>query len=115
LIERAAWLTLHVAQLDAKATATGGMTDHAARQYLAWSNSLTRTLRELGLKGPVERAQTLAEVIASPALPVSPTQRTSTAPAAPAGADGKRGIPSETATLPETLSPPPGNRAAESP
>jgi hypothetical protein len=81
LIERAAWLTLHVAQLDAKAAATGGMTDHAARQYLAWSNSLTRTLRELGLKGPAERAPTLAEVIATPAVPISPAQYTSTVPA----------------------------------
>jgi hypothetical protein len=86
LIERAAWLTLHVAQLDAKAAATGGMTDHSARQYLAWSNSLTRTLRELGLKGPAERAPTLAEVIAAPELPISPAQRTSTASTVPADA-----------------------------
>jgi len=81
LIERAAWLTLHVVQLDAKAADNGGMSDHSARQYLAWSNSLTRTLRELGLKGLAEHAPTLAEVIAAPALPTSPAQHTSTAPA----------------------------------
>jgi hypothetical protein len=114
LIERAAWLTLHVAQLDAKATASGCMTDHSARQYLAWSNSLTRTLAQLGLKGPVERAPTLAEVIAAPAPPISTALHTSTAPAGPAGAPRKRGAPSATSTVPEMPSPPPGNRAAES-
>jgi hypothetical protein len=39
LIERAAWLSLYVARLDAKAIETGSMTDHDSRQYLAWSNS----------------------------------------------------------------------------
>jgi hypothetical protein len=104
LIERAAWLGLHVAQLDAKAVVNGDMTDHSARQYLAWSNSLTRTLRQLGLKGPAERALTLAEVIAAPALPASPAQRTSTGPAAPAGMPSTRGVPFDTATTPETSS-----------
>jgi hypothetical protein len=46
LIERAAQLTLKVAQLDAKLDA-GSMTDHDHRHYLAWSNSLTRTLERL--------------------------------------------------------------------
>jgi hypothetical protein len=115
LIERAAWLTLHVAQLDAKATATGSMTDHSARHYLAWSNSLTRTLRELGLKGPAERAPTLAEVIAAPAVPISSERHTSTVPAAPTSAPGKCAAPSATAMTPETPLPPPGSRAAEVP
>ena len=51
LIDRAAWLALHVAQLDQRTAAGGVMTEHDSRTYLAWSNSLTRTLRELGMEG----------------------------------------------------------------
>jgi hypothetical protein len=61
LIERAAQLTLKVAQLDAKLDA-GAMTDHDHRHYLAWSNALTRTLSKLGLKGAAERAPSLADL-----------------------------------------------------
>jgi hypothetical protein len=115
LIERAAWLTLHVAQLDAKATATGGMTDHSARQYLAWSNSLTRTLRQLGLKGAAERAPTLAEVIAAPALPITPAQRMSTAPATSTDTSGIHSAPPDAATMPQTTSTHARHEGAESP
>jgi hypothetical protein len=48
LIHRAAMLTLHLARMDARAIEAGEFSDHASRQYLAWSNTLTRTLRELG-------------------------------------------------------------------
>jgi hypothetical protein len=48
LAERAAWLTVYVAEMDAKATAGEFMSDHASRQYLAWSNALARTLARLG-------------------------------------------------------------------
>jgi hypothetical protein len=35
--------------------ANGGVqTEHDSRTYLAWSNSLTRTLRALGVNGPAE-------------------------------------------------------------
>lgn len=50
LIERAAQLQLRLAIFDAKFVEKGEMTDHDARTYLAWSNSLTRTLGELGLE-----------------------------------------------------------------
>jgi hypothetical protein len=50
LIDRAAMLTLHIARMDAKAIEAGDFSDHASRQYLAWSNTLTRTLRTLGLE-----------------------------------------------------------------
>lgn len=63
LIERAATLTLRVAQLDAKAADAGAMSDHASKQYLAWSNSLTRTLRELGLKPAAEKPPSLADYL----------------------------------------------------
>lgn len=49
LIERAATLALHVGTLDRKVLESGVMTEHDSRVYLAWSNSLTRTLRELGV------------------------------------------------------------------
>lgn len=49
LIERAALLTLHVARLDREALAGGGFSEATARQYLAWSNSLGRTLASLGV------------------------------------------------------------------
>ena len=65
LIERAAALTLHLTLLDAKLLRTGGaMTGHDSRQYLAWSNSLTRTLRELGLREAPRAAPTLQEYLA---------------------------------------------------
>ena len=63
LIDRAAMLTLRVAQLDAKLDA-GSLTDHDHRHYLAWSNSLTRTLAQLGLKGAEPRGPSLAEHLA---------------------------------------------------
>ena len=52
LIERAATLALHVETLDRKVLQGGVMSEHDSRTYLAWSNSLTRTLRELGLGKP---------------------------------------------------------------
>jgi len=51
LIDRATWLALHVAQLDQRTADNRAMSEHDARTYLAWSNSLTRTLRELGMEG----------------------------------------------------------------
>lgn len=67
LIERAAWLTLYVAMLDAKAMQSGEMTEHDSRTYLAWSNSLTRTLAALGLTGKAATPQSLAEILAAKA------------------------------------------------
>lgn len=64
LIERAVWLSLHIAQLDAKAAAGRAMTEHDSRTYLAWSNSLTRTLREIGLKGAIEAPKSLEQIAA---------------------------------------------------
>ena len=67
LIERAAWLTLHVALMDAKLMEEGEgatLSERDGRQYLAWSNSLTRTLRELGHKGaPPKPAKSLQEFL----------------------------------------------------
>lgn len=66
MIERAAWLSLHVAQIDAKA-AEGGLTPHDHRTYLAWSNTLTKLLRHLGMKGAAAKPKSLSEHIAGAA------------------------------------------------
>ena len=65
LIERAAWLVVYLAQQDAKAKTGELMSEHAARQYLAWTNALTRLMRQLGLQGKAQRGPTLAEYEAS--------------------------------------------------
>ena len=64
MVERASWLSLWVAQLDAKAVEGGGLTDHDHRTYLAWSSALTRTLRQLGLKAAPPPRRTLADHLA---------------------------------------------------
>jgi hypothetical protein len=66
LIERASMLTLQLARMDAKALEAGAMSDHDARVYLAWSNTLTRTLRTLGLEGAPKPAPSLADIFARP-------------------------------------------------
>jgi hypothetical protein len=50
LCKRAAWLTVYLAELDAKATAGAFMSNHDSKVYLAWSNSLAKTLKAIGLK-----------------------------------------------------------------
>jgi hypothetical protein len=64
LIDRFAWLSLHVAMLDAKTAERGEMTEHDSRTYLAWSNSLSRSLRALGIKAAAEKPPTLAQHLA---------------------------------------------------
>lgn len=65
LIERAVMLTVQLARMDAKSLAGGAMSDHASREYLAWSNTLTRTMKALGLKGAADRAPTIKDFLAS--------------------------------------------------
>ncbi len=57
-------LSLQIAMLDAK-HASGGLTPHDQREYLAWTNALTRLMRQLGLKGAAERAPSLAQHLAA--------------------------------------------------
>ena len=50
LVERCAWLMLHVALFDERVAETGRpLSDRDRRSYLAFSNSLVRTSRQLGL------------------------------------------------------------------
>ncbi|MGI4800694.1 MAG: hypothetical protein ACRYG8_43060 [Janthinobacterium lividum] len=65
LIHRAAWLTLHIAKLDAKMTTSGELSDLDDKTYLSWSNSLTRTLKALGMKAAETAPPDLKSYIAS--------------------------------------------------
>ena len=66
LVERIAWLRLHVALFDEKvANRDGPMTDRDRASYLAFSNSLVRATRELGLERVTDKPPTLAEYLAS--------------------------------------------------
>lgn len=64
MIERAVNLTVRIAAMDAKFAEDRAMTDHDSRTYLAWSNTLTRTLRALGTEPKRDRRKTLAEYLA---------------------------------------------------
>ena len=63
IIERATWLRLRLATLDGK-VASGSFSELDSRTYLAWSNSLTRTLAQLGLTPTAGAQPTLSEVLA---------------------------------------------------
>jgi len=80
LIDQLAQLRLRLATMDRAFAESGAMTAHDSRTYLAWSNSYSRMLRQLGMKGAPERGPSLAEILAA-----SPPARPRTAPAAAAG------------------------------
>lgn len=50
LIERCVWLSLRLAQLDRKIASGRDFTEIDSNTYLAWNNSLTRTLAKLGVE-----------------------------------------------------------------
>ncbi|BAI00778.1 hypothetical protein [Acetobacter pasteurianus] len=64
LIDRAAWLTLHMAMMDSHMLAGGAPAERDARQYLAWANTLTRTMRSLGLDKAPAVARGLDDLLA---------------------------------------------------
>ena len=64
LIDQASWLTLHVEQINRNTVGGKPMTEHDSRHYLAWCNSLSRTLRHLGLKGVAQKPRTLTDLLA---------------------------------------------------
>ena len=65
LIARIAWLCVHIAHIDARALAGGEMSNHARREYLAWSNTLTRTLVVLGFQASPPPPANLADYLAA--------------------------------------------------
>lgn len=73
LIERACQLTLRIADMDRRFAETD------SRTYLAWSNSLTRTLAQLGVQGATaEKPPSLQDYL------TTAPRRARTAPADPA-------------------------------
>ena len=71
LVERICWLSLRCAQLDTKIASGVGLSEHDSRTYLAWSNSLTRGLREVGHKGAKAAPRSLADHLAASADPAT--------------------------------------------
>jgi hypothetical protein len=70
LIERASRLMVYIETMDAQALEDGTMSERNSRQYLAWTNSLRLTLRELGLKAaPVEKLPDLHDIVAEHGAP----------------------------------------------
>jgi hypothetical protein len=66
LIGRAVQLSLRIALMDQRFAESGGAGELDGKQYLAWSNALNRTLRELGLKAAPQRATSLQDYIQRP-------------------------------------------------
>ena len=48
LIERCAWLALHLHKIDARTVVQGSMSEGARREYLGWANAYSRILSRLG-------------------------------------------------------------------
>jgi hypothetical protein len=65
LIDRIAMLSLHVALFDARAVDSGTLNERDSRAYLAYSNSLSRALRLLGLKAAPPPRRSLSDVVAA--------------------------------------------------
>ena len=65
LIARIGWLAVHLARIDARALAAGEMSDHSRREYLAWSNTMTRTLAVLGFQASPPPPANLADYLAA--------------------------------------------------
>ena len=55
LIELAVQIRMRLVVMDLKFADSGEQSEHDARQYLAWSNSLQRALSRLGLEGAKEQ------------------------------------------------------------
>src|SRR5262249_53348357 len=75
LVDRAARLTLHVALFDGRTLETGGaLSERDTRSYLAYSNSLSRVLRQLGLEGSAAKGITATEYLAAKRRASSPEE-----------------------------------------
>jgi hypothetical protein len=64
LIDRAAALSLRIHLMDRESARSGGMSERNGRQYLAWSNALTRVLKQIGLKGVADKPPSLQDYLA---------------------------------------------------
>ena len=64
LIEMAVDLSLQIELMKLARAADGALTSHDHRVFLAWSNTLNRTMRQLGLHGVSKPAPTLRDHLA---------------------------------------------------
>lgn len=80
LIGRIAWMQVHLAHIDTRAMQDGGLSPHAVREYLAWSNSLAKMLARLGMAGVAAKPPTLADYLASRSPMAAPPAASVTAP-----------------------------------
>ena len=64
LIGRIAWLQVHMARIDERAMRDGGLSAHATREYLAWHNTIARSLSLLGLNGTPDKPQSPDQILA---------------------------------------------------
>jgi hypothetical protein len=76
LIHRLAWVQVHLARMDERSFRDGGLSDHATREYLAWTNTVSRMLQALGVENPSAKLLkapelSLADHIASRRAPFS--------------------------------------------
>ena len=67
LIDRAVQLTIRIAAMDRKFAETEIQTDHDSRTYLAWTGSLSRLLRDLGMNAAPQPVKTIAQHLAEKA------------------------------------------------
>lgn len=65
LIAQGVQLSLRLAAMDDAFAARGEQSAHDGRQYLAWSNALSRLLRSLGTKGTAQKPPNLADYLAA--------------------------------------------------
>jgi hypothetical protein len=66
IIAQCAMLTLRIHLMDRAALQHGEMTTTQAKNYLCWTNSLSRLLKQLGMKGTAERPATITEIMSRP-------------------------------------------------
>ena len=71
LIDRIAILCLRMELMDKRALQAGAITDRSAREYLGWNNSVSRMIRQLGLKGAADKQPSLSEYIARKTEPAA--------------------------------------------
>lgn len=64
MIDQAVQLTIRIAAMDRKYAETGEQTDFDSRTYLAWTGSLTRLMRTLGLEAAPPPKQSHAQWLA---------------------------------------------------
>jgi hypothetical protein len=80
VIERCIQLKLRIAAMDLDFAATGTMSSHATKSYLAWSNSFVRALNSLGLEAAPAPTESLASIVGT----ITARKAAQAAPPAPA-------------------------------